>query len=71
MVDFIEQCGFALLAGIPAKALICKALASVAKGYQQSYPQKPWNAFKVLTDQVLKRYFTSSHQDVPATDARK
>jgi hypothetical protein len=55
------------LTGIPAKALICKALASVAGKYQQSYPQIPWMKSKVLTDQVLKPDFTSSHQHAGPT----
>jgi hypothetical protein len=62
VLDSYGICPFAALVGIPAKPLICKALAWVAGKYQQSYPQIPWMSFKVLTDQALKAYFTSSHQ---------
>jgi len=50
------------LAGIPAKALKINALADAVGKYQQSYPQISWMTLKVLTDQALKRHFTSSHQ---------
>jgi hypothetical protein len=69
VLDSYGHCHFAALMGIPAKPLICKALARVAGIYQQSYPQNPWMRSKVLTDQALKAYFTSSHQDAGPTGA--
>jgi hypothetical protein len=55
--------------GNPVKAFVYKACTRTAPGYQQSYPQKSWMRFKVLTDQALKPHFTSSLQENDSSDA--
>jgi hypothetical protein len=42
--------------GIPAKALIFKALDSASATYQQSYPQKLWVRNKAFVNQSLSAY---------------
>ena len=47
--------------GIPAKALIFKALAGPKPRYQQSYPQKSGIAVNTLSNQALSAFFSKTH----------
>jgi hypothetical protein len=53
--------------GIPAKALIFKALARLKTRYQQSYPQKTWKQYKVHINQALSLYFARKLQLPPSS----
>jgi hypothetical protein len=67
VIDLFDYWPVAVLAGIPAKALIDKALARAPGGYQQSYPHKTWMSSKFHTDQTFRSYFTSSLEHFAAT----